>query len=77
LVRAREQLNAPMETIVSTEVDVVDAILDQARFHDANLIIVGTRPRRALARFISRSVAVEVVNRSERSVLVTPFEPPS
>lgn len=70
LVRATEQLESSMETIVATEVDPVDAILDQARAHDADIIVVGTRPRGGLSE---RSVAAEVVNRSDRSVLITPF----
>lgn len=74
LVHASEKLDAPIETVVSTEVDPVDAILDQAQVHDAHTIVVGTRPRRPLGRRIARSVAAEVVNRSDRSVLVTPFK---
>jgi nucleotide-binding universal stress UspA family protein len=75
LVRATERFGAAMGTILATEVDPVDAILDQARVHDARLIVVGTRPRYRGDCFIARSVAAEVVNRSDCSVLVTPFTP--
>jgi nucleotide-binding universal stress UspA family protein len=77
LVRATERLGAAMGTILATELDPVDAILDQARAHDARLIVVGTRPDYEGDRFIARSVAAEVVNRSDRSVLVTPLTPAS
>jgi nucleotide-binding universal stress UspA family protein len=70
LVRATEQLEATMETVVATEVDPVDAILDQARARNADVIVVGTRPR---GRPSDRSLAAEVVSRSDRSVLITPF----
>jgi nucleotide-binding universal stress UspA family protein len=75
LVQATERFGAAMGTILATEVDPVDAILDQARVHDARMIVVGTRPRYRGDRFIASSVAAEVVNRSDCSVLVTPFTP--
>ncbi|MEO8178760.1 MAG: universal stress protein [Deltaproteobacteria bacterium] len=74
LVRATEKLGASMQTVLSTEIDTVDAILDQAQVHAAHMIVVGTRRRLALGRWLARSVAAEVVNRSDRSVLVTPFK---
>ena len=70
LVRATEQLESSMETVVATEVDPVDAILDQAQAHNADIIVVGARPR---WRLPDRSVAAEVVDRSDRSVLIAPF----
>lgn len=74
LVRASARLDTPIETVLSTEIDPVDAILDQARVHDARMIVVGTRRRRSLGLGMTRSVPAEVVNRSDRSVLVTPFK---
>ena len=73
LLRAGERLDASIETVVSTEIDPVDAILEQAEVHDAHMIVVGTRRRQSLGRSLARSVAAEVVNRSDRSVLVMPF----
>jgi nucleotide-binding universal stress UspA family protein len=57
-------------------VDPVDAIIAQARAHHAQAIIVGTRSRAWLDRFIEPSLAAQVVNRSQRSVLVTPLTGP-
>jgi nucleotide-binding universal stress UspA family protein len=53
---------------------VADAILDEVRRHDAALIIVGIRQRSGFDRWIRGSVAMDVVNRAECSVLVTPLE---
>ena len=75
LVRATERADSPMRAIVAQELDPVDAILEQARLHEAQAIVVGTRPGPCLDHVIRRTVAAEVVERSDRSVLVAPLMP--
>lgn len=75
--RATRQLHRPISSVLLHELDPVDAILHQSRIYRAT-IIVGTRPRSWLDWLIDRSIADEVVNRSERSVVVisrTPVAP--
>ncbi len=61
-----------LSTIVTNELDLVSAIIDQARSQRAHTIVVGTSPRSWLERFINPSVAAAVVDGADRSVLVTP-----
>jgi nucleotide-binding universal stress UspA family protein len=62
------------ETVVTQSADAADAILEQARLHGAHTIVVGSRERTWLDRFIAPSVAGEVIDRSDLSVLVIPLE---
>jgi nucleotide-binding universal stress UspA family protein len=71
VARVRERLGA-MPTIVTNELDVVHAIIDQARKNRAHTIVVGTTPRSWFDRFINPSIAAAVVDGADRSVLVTP-----
>jgi nucleotide-binding universal stress UspA family protein len=77
LTRARivERLS-PFSTIVTSEVDSARAIVEQARVHRVDTIVVGTSARSRLERFFAPSVAAEVVTRADRSVLVTPRTAP-
>jgi nucleotide-binding universal stress UspA family protein len=75
LVKATERMNSPMKAVVAQELDPVDAILEQARLHEAQAIVVGTRPGPCFDRLLTRTVAAEVVERSDRSVLVAPLMP--
>ena len=63
-----------MRSIVRKEFNPVEAILQEARVQDADLVVVGTRSKSWLARVLTGSVAARVVNRANRSVLVTPLE---
>jgi nucleotide-binding universal stress UspA family protein len=63
---------APLATLSTTEIDPVDAIIEQARLHRAYIIVVGTRVRSCPRRFVESSVALEVIHRADRSVLVVP-----
>jgi nucleotide-binding universal stress UspA family protein len=71
VARVKERL-ASLPTIVTNELDLVNAIIEQARTHRAHTIVVGTRPRSRFERFINPSIAAAVVDGADRSVLVTP-----
>lgn len=60
--------------IIRQEMNPVDAILDEARDRDVDLVVVGTRRRRRFERLLAGNVATQVVNRAKRSVLVTPLD---
>lgn len=71
LQRAARRM-APLSTVLTREIDPVDAILEQALVQRAHTIVVGVRPRSWFERFIAPSVTAEVLNRADRSVLVVP-----
>jgi nucleotide-binding universal stress UspA family protein len=71
LQQASQRLPAATRVIVRQEHDPVDAILDQARAEQADLVVVGARSRAWFERS-GRGVASLVVNRARRSVLVIP-----
>ncbi len=64
------------EPVIREELDLVEAILSEARSHDANMIVVGTHRRSWAYRLVVGSVAARVVNRASSSVLVTPLDSP-
>jgi len=72
LTRALAALPSPGLPVLTSELDPVDAIFDQARAHDANSIVVGVRRRPWLERLIRHDVAADIVERSDRSVVVVP-----
>ncbi|MBK8259309.1 MAG: universal stress protein [Polyangiaceae bacterium] len=49
-------------------------VLGEAREHNADLVVVGTRKRTWFDRLVAGSVAEQIVNRAKRSVLVTPLD---
>ena len=71
LCRVSQQLLAPVQPVVRDDADPVDAILDEARTHDANLVVIGLRSGR---EGITGSVAARVVDLTQRSVLVIPMQ---
>ena len=71
VAHVKERL-APMPTVVTNELDLVEAIIGQARKCRAHTIVVGTRPRSWFERFINPSIAAAVVDGADHSVLVTP-----
>jgi nucleotide-binding universal stress UspA family protein len=73
LRHASEWLSPGMEVILRRDVSTVDAILEEVRRWHADLVVVGTRPHTWLADLRSSAVAPQVVERAERSVLVTPL----
>lgn len=73
LAELSSKLPGDAQAVVRQEVNPVDAILGEARERDADLVVVGTRQRGWFDRLICGSVAAQVVNRAQRSVLVTPL----
>ena len=73
LTHATAHMAGEMETVVSSEVHSVDAILGEARARNAGVILVGTRPHSWLRRLFADSVPPQVVDQAHRSVLVTPL----
>lgn len=73
LSQASQKLAADARAVIRNEVNPVDALLREAREHDADLVVVGTRRRGWFECFRARSVAAQVVNRAKRSVLVMPL----
>jgi nucleotide-binding universal stress UspA family protein len=74
LARVAAQLPVDTETVVRSDDNPADAILDEARTHDADFVVVGARRRTWYDRPLFGSVASRIVNRGERSVLVLPLE---
>lgn len=73
LVEAARTLQVNAEAVLTRELDPAQAILKEARTRDADLIVVGTRPRRWLERLVRGGVSEQVVSQARRSVLVTPL----
>jgi nucleotide-binding universal stress UspA family protein len=69
LRRASQQLLAPVRAVVRDDADPVDAILDEARAHDAHLVVVGLKQGHRSNRC---GVTARVVDLAQRSVLVVP-----
>lgn len=61
------------ESIVARRADPLEAILGEARTREADLVVVGVRPRTWLDIFSAQSLASRLVDRARRSVLVTPI----
>jgi nucleotide-binding universal stress UspA family protein len=77
LRHASEWLSPGMDVILRRDISTVDAILHEVQRWHADLVVVGTRPHTWLADLRSAGVARQVVERAERSVLVTPLPGPS
>jgi len=73
LASATERLAVDAKAVVLDKLSCVDAILSEAEARRADLVVVGTRRRGWLDGLVSRSVASQVVNGAERSVLVLPL----
>jgi nucleotide-binding universal stress UspA family protein len=59
--------------VVRVEIDPVFAILEEARRQDVDIVVVGVHERSRLERLLHGSIAAGVVQKTERSVLVTPI----
>jgi nucleotide-binding universal stress UspA family protein len=73
LTRVAHGISVDAEAVVANELDAVEAILREARSRNAELIVVGTRTHSWLRRAVVGSVSSELVDRTIRSVLVTPM----
>jgi len=74
LKRATERLSVEARAVLRDEVSAADAILDEAKLNDADLVVVGTRQRSWLQRLLSGNVAEQIVKRANCSVLITPID---
>jgi nucleotide-binding universal stress UspA family protein len=72
LLDAARGLSVESEAVLRNELDPAQAILDEARARDADLIVVGTRGRTWFERLLTSSVSAQIISRATRSVLVTP-----
>ena len=73
LPAGRRPLNGPVHIEeIETALPAAEALLDDARRHDADLIVMGTNGRRGLTRMVLGSVAAEVVRAAECPVLTVP-----
>lgn len=78
LTQASDHIGArAISPLLCADSNPTDAILRAAQSHDADLVVVGTHPRGIVQGLLHRSVATQVVNRSRRSVLVTPLSTPA
>lgn len=73
LTRAAQRLRVETRTIVLHELRSADAILEQAKASDAELVVMGARRRPRLDGW-SRGVTRRVVDRAACSVLVLPLD---
>ena len=73
LRRATRDIGIEGDHVVAHELDAVDAILHEARARRADVVVVGTRRLSWFARLVGRSVAADVAETAQRSVLVTPL----
>ena len=70
--RMLAELPVPLQFVVTTDLDPVRAIVEQAEHHRSGIIVVGARSQSS-GRF-DASVPSEVIERSRCSVLVTSLE---
>jgi nucleotide-binding universal stress UspA family protein len=73
LARAAQRLGVAASAVVRDEPSVVDAILDEAKRQNADMVAVGTRERGGLSPLLLEGVSAQIVERATRSVLVTPI----
>jgi nucleotide-binding universal stress UspA family protein len=74
LTRATAPLPLVAEPMVLTEPDAAGAILSQAGVLDPDCLVVGARQRNWLEDLACGSVARQVIERAQRSVLVVPID---
>jgi len=74
LEAASHELHLNVTAVVRQDSNPVEAILGEARAREADMVVVGSRQRRWMNRLISGSIAARIVNRTKRSVLVTPID---
>lgn len=73
LSEAAERMAPRAESVLSEGVSVTDGILAEAQLRRADVVVVGVRRASWRARNHGKSVASTVVEKAQRSVLVTPI----
>ncbi|MEZ4300047.1 MAG: universal stress protein [Polyangiaceae bacterium] len=68
-------VDAQVDTAVLSRDRAADAILETARRHDADLVVVGSHRRRGMRRLASSNTAVKVATAARRCVLAVPLSP--
>jgi Kef-type K+ transport system membrane component KefB/nucleotide-binding universal stress UspA family protein len=68
-VRLGDEFGVPVRTAVRTDTDAEDAILQQLRIADHNLVVMGVSPRPGITLFFGDAAAA-VLKRSQRSILL-------
>lgn len=73
LADAVRSLPVATTPVVRVEIDPVFAILEEVQRQDVDIVVVGVHERSRLDRLLHGSVAARVVQKTQRSVLVTPI----
>jgi nucleotide-binding universal stress UspA family protein len=76
LARVSSRLFGDAQPVLRDEASVAYAILDEAQRHDAALVVVGARKRSWWERLLIGSIAEQIVEHAQHSVLVTPLDDP-
>jgi nucleotide-binding universal stress UspA family protein len=74
LKRLAGELGDGIDSDVVSEADTADAIVDAAWRRQADVVVVGSRPRSKFVDLFNERVACAVVERTARSVMVVPFD---
>lgn len=72
LATISQHLQLSAHTVVCNDISPTQAILQEARSRDADLVVVGTRSRGRSRRGGADSVCAQVVDHARRSILITP-----
>jgi nucleotide-binding universal stress UspA family protein len=73
LAEVSRQLSMPATPVLRANIDPVQAILNEAKVRDADVVVVGTHYRPWWERVLNGSVASRVAARADRSVMVMPL----
>lgn len=73
LLHLAERLGEPIDAVILDRGSVTDAILEVARLRDADLVVVGAHPRRALGPLTVAGRAETIAAATNRSVLAVPL----
>ncbi|MBK8214770.1 MAG: universal stress protein [Myxococcales bacterium] len=71
---AARRMAATSSSVITVGLDSCRAILDEARTRDADIVVVGARPRSWVDRVLSSDLAADVVDKARRTVVVEPLD---
>jgi nucleotide-binding universal stress UspA family protein len=77
LASAVRELPTAAIPVVRSELDPAFALSEETRKRDIDIVVVGVQERSRLRRWLHGSIASRVAQKAERSVVVTPLEPPA